>query len=93
MENFKYFFELFCICVIELVKCIICVYCEEVIIKFGMNLFLLDSEDVFIDLLIDSGIGVVMQSMQVVMMCGDEVYSGSCSYYVLVELVKNIFGY
>lgn len=59
MENFKYFFESFRIRVIELVKRIIRVYREEVIIKFGMNSFLLDSEDVFIDLLIDSGIGAV----------------------------------
>lgn len=93
MENFKYFFESFRIRVIELVKRIIRVYREEVIIKFGMNSFLLDSEDVFIDLLIDSGIGAVTQSMQVAMMRGDEVYSGSRSYYALVELVKNIFGY
>lgn len=27
------------------------------------------------------------------MFCGDEVYSGSCSYYVFVRVVKDIFGY
>lgn len=60
MENFKYLLEFFCICVIELVKCIIWEYCEKVILNVGMNFFLFDSEDVFIDLFIDSGIGVIM---------------------------------
>ncbi|EFF7469725.1 hypothetical protein BWB88_002953 [Escherichia coli] len=61
--------------------------------KSGMNPFLLDSEDVFIDLLTDSGTGAVTQSMQAAMMRGDEAYSGSRSYYALAESVKNIFGY
>ncbi|XNN28866.1 tryptophanase [Escherichia coli] len=68
-------------------------YREEAIIKSGMKLFLLDSEDVFIDLLTDSGTGAVTQSMQAAMMRGDEAYSGSRSYYALAESVKNIFGY
>ncbi|MFF0975735.1 beta-eliminating lyase-related protein [Proteus mirabilis] len=54
---------------------------------------MLDSEDVFIDLLTDSGTGAVTQNMQSAMMRGDEAYSGSCSYYTLSKSVKNIFGY
>lgn len=55
MENFKHLPEPFRIRVIEPVKRTTRAYREEAIIKSGMNPFLLDSEDVFIDLLTDSG--------------------------------------
>lgn len=58
-----------------------------------MNPFLLDSEDIFIDLLTDSGTGAVTQDMQAAMLRGDEAYSGSRSYYALANAVKEIFGY
>jgi len=58
-----------------------------------MNPFLLDSEDIFIDLLTDSGTGAVTQDMQAAMLRGDEAYSGSRSYYALAKAVKDIFGY
>ncbi len=90
MENFKHLPEPFRIRVIEPVKRTTQAYREEAIIKSGMNPFLLDSEDVFIDLLTDSGTGAVTQSMQAAMMRGDELYSGSRSYYALAESVKNI---
>ena len=93
MENFKHLPEPFRIRVIEPVKRTTRAYREEAIIKSGMNPFLLDSEDLFIDLLTDSGTGAVTQSMQAAMMRGDEAYSGSRSYYALAESVKNIFGY
>ena len=64
MENFKHLPEPFRIRVIEPVKRTTRAYREEAIIKSGMNPFLLDSEDVFIDLLTDSGTGAVTQSMQ-----------------------------
>ena len=57
MENFKHLPEPFRIRVIEPVKRTTRAYREEAIIKSGMNPFLLDSEDVFIDLLTDSGTG------------------------------------
>lgn len=88
MENFKHLPEPFRIRVIEPVKRTTRAYREEAIIKSGMNPFLLDSEDVFIDLLTDSGTGAVTQSMQAAMMRGDEAYSGSRSYYALAESVK-----
>lgn len=55
--NFKHLPEPFRIRVIEPVKRTTRAYREEAIIKSGMNPFLLDSEDVFIDLLTDSGTG------------------------------------
>lgn len=93
MDNFKHLPEPFRIRVIEPVKRTTREHRNNAIIKSGMNPFLLDSEDVFIDLLTDSGTGAVTQNMQAAMLRGDEAYSGSRSYYALSEAVKNIFGY
>ncbi len=93
MENFKHLPEPFRIRVIEPVKRTTREYREQAILKAGMNPFLLDSEDVFIDLLTDSGTGAITQDMQAAMFRGDEAYSGSRSYHALVNAVKEIFGY
>ncbi|MDO4433522.1 MAG: tryptophanase [Alysiella sp.] len=93
MENFKHFPEPFRIRVIEPVKRTTRAYREEAILKAGMNPFLLDSEDVFIDLLTDSGTGAITQNMQAAMLRGDEAYSGSRSYHALCDAVRDIFAY
>ncbi|MDV6251991.1 tryptophanase [Vibrio sp. EA2] len=93
MENFKHLPEPFRIRVIEPVKRTTREYREEAILKAGMNPFLLDSEDVFIDLLTDSGTGAITQEMQAAMLRGDEAYSGSRSYHALQQAVEDIFGY
>lgn len=93
MNNFKHLREPFRIRVIEPVKRTTREHRENAIIQAGMNPFLLDSEDVFIDLLTDSGTGAVTQNMQAAMLRGDEAYSGSRSYYALCNAVKDIFGY
>ncbi|MGF1719097.1 tryptophanase [Vibrio kyushuensis] len=59
----------------------------------GLNTLLLDSKDVYIDCLTDSGTGAVTQSMQAAMLLGDEAYSGSKSFRKLESVVTNIFGY
>lgn len=66
---------------------------EQALMKAGYNPFLLESDDVFIDLLTDSGTGAVTQAMQSAMLRGDESYSGSRSYKTLSQAVKNIFDY
>jgi tryptophanase len=93
MNNFKHLPEPFRIRVIEPVKRTTREFREKAILKSGMNPFLLDSEDVFIDLLTDSGTGAITQKMQAAMLMGDEAYSGSRSYYALANAVKDIFGY
>ncbi|MDO5091311.1 MAG: tryptophanase [Cardiobacteriaceae bacterium] len=93
MENFKHLPEPFRIRVIEPVKRTTRAYRDEAILKAGMNPFLLDSEDVFIDLLTDSGTGAITQDMQAAMLRGDEAYSGSRSYHALCKAVKEIFDY
>ncbi|HEJ8088788.1 TPA: tryptophanase [Serratia liquefaciens] len=93
MESFKHLPEPFRIRVIEPVARTTREYRENAIIKSGMNPFLLDSKDIFIDLLTDSGTGAVTQNMQAAMLRGDEAYSGSRSYYALADAVKDIFEY
>ena len=93
MNNFKHLPEPFRIRVIEPVKRTTREHRENAIIKSGMYPFLRVSDDVFIDLLTDSGTGAITQNMQAAMMRGDEAYSGSRSYYALADAVKHILGY
>jgi tryptophanase len=57
------------------------------------NLFLLKSEQVFIDLLTDSGTGAMSDKQWSEMMLGDESYAGASSYYKMKEAIFNITGF
>jgi tryptophanase len=66
---------------------------EAAIKRANYNLFNLRAEEIFIDLLSDSGTNAMSQKQWASMFEGDETYAGSRSYFRLAEVIKDIFGF
>ena len=66
---------------------------QEWIKKASYNLFNLKSEQVYIDLLTDSGTGAMSDKQWGAIMTGDESYAGASSYYNLKEAIRDITGF
>jgi tryptophanase len=66
---------------------------EVILKKAHYNIFNVPAEDVFVDLLTDSGTSAMSQNQWAGLMTGDESYAGCRNWFHLEETIRDITGY
>ena len=64
----------------------------EAIEKGGYNTFLLNTQDIFLDMLTDSGTNAMSDNQVSSMLHADDAYSGSQSFYRMEAALREVFG-
>jgi len=64
----------------------------EAMKKGGFNTFLLNTKDIFLDMLTDSGTNAMSDNQVSAMLQADDAYAGSQSYYKMEEALQEVFG-
>ena len=67
-------------------------YRRQAMTEAGNNTFLLQNNDVFLDMLTDSGVNAMSDRQQAAMMIADDSYAGSATYTRLENKLREIFG-